>query len=62
MEKIFNRTTLLKGLETLVQVLLVITIAVGFAYAHDRTNELLNLVSILAVSTVGTFITGLILA
>lgn len=62
MEKIFNRTTLLKGLETLVQVLLVITIAVGLTYAYERTNELLTLTSILSVSTVGTFITGLILA
>lgn len=62
MEKIFNRTTLLKGLETLVQVLLVITIAVGLTYAYERTNELLTLASILSVSTVGTFITGLILA
>lgn len=62
MEKIFNRTTLLKGLETLVQVLLVITIAVGLTYAYERTNKLLTLASILSVSTVGTFITGLILA
>ena len=62
MEKIFSRTTLLKGLETLVQVLLVITIAVGLTYAYERTNELLTLTSILSVSTVGTFITGLILA
>lgn len=61
MEKILSRSTLLKGLEILVSVLLILTIAVGFTYAQNRTNELLVLTSGLSVSTLGTFITGLIL-
>lgn len=61
MEKILTKSTLIKSLEILVKLLLVLTAVVGFIYAQVRTAELLTTVSTLSVSTIGTFIVGMIL-